>query len=194
MGEPLFYLDAAVALSIPAGVLGLYRKGLISRAAWYMYWTGALIGSTWELGFYIGGPERSANPIYVRKSDVPFSGVIPNLLHTLWDGGLFLIGVGLVRLLLRPPHLERFRLRELAVMLAWGQAQELAVELIGSSGGLWEYQPRWWNPVLFKFRGHNITLAPQLVWLAAPVAFYLSALAINARLPGEDRAGETGPV
>ena len=130
--------------------------------------------------------------IYVMHTEFPLHPVILNLLHTLWDGGLFMAGVGLVNLFCKPPRIHRFRWRELAAMLAWGLGQELAVELIGTGGALWEYQPKWWNPVLFKFRGSNITLAPQLVWLAAPVAFYLGALKINSRCvaePGEPNIG-----
>jgi len=187
-GERLYLLDTAAALAIPAAVFVLYRKRLVSRASWYMYWAGVLTGSSWETGFYFVGPERSPDPFFVRNAEFPLPNVLLHLLHTLWDGGLFLAGVGLVRLLCKRPALERFRVRELAVMAAWGQAQELAVELAGSGGGLWEYRPRWWNPVLFSFRGHNITLAPQAVWLAASFVFYLFALGINRRLPEVDRA------
>ena len=190
MGELLFYLDIAAALSIPAATYGLYRKGLVSRAVWRMFWAGVIIGSTWEVGFYFIGPEHSSDPIYVMHSEFPGPTILLHLLHTLWDGGIFLVGAWLVKRLCRQPRFERFRWQELAVMLAWGQAQELAVELVGSSGGMWEYQPRWWNPVMFRFRGRNITLVPQLVWLAAPVAFYLAALRVNARFAGS--AGSAG--
>jgi hypothetical protein len=66
-------------------------------------------------------------------------------------------------------------------MVLWGQLSELAVELVGSNGALWEYQGTWYNPVLFRVNDYNITLLPQLVWLAAPVVFYFAALWINAR-------------
>ena len=181
-------------MCIPAVTWILYRRRLVSRAAWRMLWAGALTGSSWELGFYFMGPRHSDDPIYVINGELPWPTVALHLLHCLWDGGIFLAGYGLVRLFCRPPYLERFRWRELAVMLAWGQAQELAVELVGSGGGMWEYRPKRWNPVLFRFRGHSITLVPQLVWLAAPVAFYVTTLSINRRLRDEPAPWRRGQL
>ncbi len=50
---------------------------------------------------------------------------------------------------------------------------------VASNG--WEYQVFPWNPLLFKFLGHNITLLPQLIWLAAPIAFYFIALKLKPK-------------
>ena len=78
--------------------------------------------------------------------------------------------------------LQRFRWAELGVFALWGQASELLVEITSVTGGLWAYvgtHP--WNPVLFQWRGHPITLLPQLIWLAAPVAYYLLAVRLVRR-------------
>ena len=49
---------------------------------------------------------------------------------------------------------------------------ELIVELISTTSSGWEYNVYCWNPLLFVFNGHNITLMPQLIWLAATVVYY----------------------
>ena len=56
------------------------------------------------------------------------------------------------------------------------------MELLSTGSGGWEYNPSWWNPSLFLFNGRHITLVPQLIWLAAPVLFYLAALKIKKKL------------
>ncbi len=121
------------------------------------------------------------------RSPNPFPLIFLSLLHTLWDGALFLVGVGLVYLICKPPHLTKFRWSELSVLLIWGVSSELAVELTATYSSLWEYQRKWWNPVLFKFNNQNITLIPQLVWLVAPIIFYLMALPLNRRYGAQRR-------
>ncbi|MBW1984781.1 MAG: hypothetical protein JRI53_08675 [Deltaproteobacteria bacterium] len=146
----------------------------------YMFWAGVMIGLTWELGFYFTGPEFSNDPVFTHLSPWPLHPILQPLLHTLWDGGLFMIGVSLVYRFCKPPHFIRFRWQELGIMLLWGQIQELAVELIATSGNLWTYEPKWWNPVLFKFGNGVITLIPQAVWFAAPIVFYLASIIITS--------------
>jgi hypothetical protein len=182
MGYQFFALDIMIALSIPLFVFYHYRRGRFSRAIWYMYWVGVAIGMIWEIGFYLVGPEFSDNPAYLMLTELPFPLIILPLIHTLWDGGLFLVGVWLIYLLLKPPHLTRFRWSELGVMVLWGQSSELAVELIAVGTKSWVYTKQWWNPVLFKFTGLSITLVPQLVWLVAPIVFYVLVIQINKEL------------
>ena len=74
-----------------------------------------------------------------------------------------------------------FRLSELGVMVIWGIIQETAVELISIGGGMWEYVERWYNPSLFKVGDSDFTLLPVLIWVVAPVVFYLIALRINKK-------------
>ena len=179
---------------IAAAVLGFFAymhfSQRFSPAVWYMFWVGVLIGATWEIGFYFLGPEFSSTPIYVFSTDPPFPSIILHVAHCFWDGGLFMVGAFLVYKLLAPPHLVRFRWSELGVMLGWGVAQEIAVELFSIGGGMWLYQSRWYNPSLFEIGDSPFTLLPILIWVAAPVVFYLLALPINRRKgkPGESAA------
>jgi len=66
-------------------------------------------------------------------------------------------------------------------MLIWGQLSELSVELISTFSNIWEYIEYWWNPVLFVYNGHNITLLSQLIWFVAPIVFYIIAINIKKR-------------
>ena len=51
----------------------------------------------------------------------------------------------------------------------------LRSEHFASATGAWSFTPRWSNPVLFPFGPGEISLAPQLIWLAAPRVFYAPA-------------------
>jgi hypothetical protein len=99
-----------------------------------------------------------------------------------------LLGAGQVKKVCRGPHFQEFRFLELAVLLVWGGLQELAVELISSGSSGWVYVPHWWNPSMFQFRGSDITLLPQLIWVVAPIAFYVIAI----RLKKSAHAGTNG--
>jgi hypothetical protein len=86
--------------------------------------------------------------------------------------------------------LERFRWQELTLLVIWGQASELAVEIVSVLNEGWVYSgARAWNPVLFEVAGHPITILPQLIWLAAPVAYYLCALRV-VRAPVSQQGDE----
>jgi hypothetical protein len=176
-----YWLDLLIALSIPVLFLFLYGTHRLSRFWFLMFWVGCAIGSLWEIPFYFIGPSFLSDPLYVLKTPTPYPLFLLHLVHCFWDGGLLMVGVWLVKRLCRPPHFDRFRFRELAVLLLWGGLQELAVELISSGSSGWAYVPHWWNPSMFRFRGSDITLLPQLIWVAAPMAFYLLALRLGRR-------------
>lgn len=181
MSKAFYIIDVVISLSILGFFAYMHYSRRFSPAFWYMFWVGTLIGATWEIGFYFLGPYFSSAPIYVYNTAPPYPSIILHILHCFWDGGLFMVGVGLVYLILRPPHLVRFRWQELGVMVLWGVLQETAVELISIAGGMWEYVPRSYNPSLFKIGDSDFTLLPVLIWVAAPVVFYLLALPINRR-------------
>ena len=181
MGRAFFVVDIVIAVAVLGFFAYMHFSRRFSPAVWYMFWVGVLIGATWEIGFYFLGPEFSSTPIYVFSTDPPFPSIILHVAHCFWDGGLFMVGVFLVYKLLAPPHLVRFRWSELGVMLAWGVVQEIAVELLSIGGGMWLYQSRWYNPSLFEIGDSPFTLLPILIWVAAPVVFYLLALPINRR-------------
>jgi hypothetical protein len=178
--EYFYYLDFAIGAAVPLTVIVLYASKIISPFTWKMFWIGTAIGLMWEMplstldGLGIVDIFRFATP-------PPAHFIVIIISHTFWDGGLFLAGLIVVKLLRPEPLFGTFRAGELAVLMAWGQIQELSVELMSTGSGGWEYIPAWWNPSLFLFNGRHITLTPQVIWLAAPVVFYFAALAVKKR-------------
>jgi len=156
---------------------------------WPLYWIGVAIGLTWELGFHFTGPLYSDTPTYVQAAEYPVHPLLQPFMHALWDGGLFVIGLALVRWLCPEPHFLRFSWRELLVLVSWGQLQELCVELAATAAGGWSFTPSWWNPILFEFGEGAITLAPQLIWFVAPIVFYFGALLVHSRVRPDAPAG-----
>lgn len=130
---------------------------------------------------FVLSAEDTGVPVLEWVRPPPVHYLVLMVSHTLWDGGLFLIGVWLVQRLCRAPAFQKFSWREQAVLLIYGQVSELLVELSSTMNDGWVFiTGYWWNPTIFWFNGHPITLMPQLVWLAAPVVFYLAALTLNA--------------
>lgn len=176
MSQLLHWGDVLVAVSILLFFTAGYATGKISRNIFYLFWAGVLLGAVWEFGFFLVGPEFSATPAFVRTSPWPLPAFLQPLLHTFWDGAIFMTGILIVRKLLPGPHFHRFSIAELSVFLVWGQVQEFAVEMLAIQADLWTYTPLWWNPVLFQWNGGHVTLMPQLIWFVAPVIFYLLAI------------------
>lgn len=181
-----FYLiDFALGIASLAVVSALYARGRIGRHMWLLFWIGCGLGFTWEFLCNLN-IAHGASPVarFIRPLSFHYMFIV--VIHSLWDGALFTFGAWLVKKTCAPPHFSRFRAAELAVLIAWGQAQELTVELISTTGAAWEWLPYSWNPSLFMFNGYHITLLPQLIWLAASVAFYFFALLLKSRLAGDD--------
>ena len=168
-------LDVTLALGALAWFVVSHLRSTITRTTWRQYWAGFLLGMTWELTFYLVGPQFSADPPYHLAVPFPLHPAAQPILHSFWDAALFVIGAALVRALCRAPHFLRLRLSELFVLLLWGQLQELCVELLASGTGTWTFVPRPWNPALFAWGAGHVTLVPQLIWLVAPVVFYFVA-------------------
>lgn len=182
-----FALDVAVAIALPFSLFALHKRRSLPRCVWPLYWLGVAIGLSWELGYHFTGPLYSDTPSYLQATPYPFHPLAQPFMHALWDGGLFVAGLAPLWWLCAPPRLQGFSWRELAILVTWGQLQELCVELVAQATGAWSFTPSWWNPVLFEFGEGAITLAPQLIWLVAPCVFYAGALALNRRL-GPDPA------
>lgn len=178
-----YWVDIIIALSIPVIFLILYKMHKIGSFSWLMFWIGCAIGATWEIPFYFIGPTFSSDPLYVLKTPTPYPLFLLHFVHCFWDGGLFMIGVFLIKKLCREPQFTRFRIQELAIQLIWGGASELAVELMSTGSSGWAFVPHWWNPTLFQFRGSDITVVPQLIWVIAPIIFYLFALHVRKPIP-----------
>jgi hypothetical protein len=186
--EYFYWVDLLIALCIPVLFVFLYRTRRISRYSWLLFWAGCAVGALWEIPFYFIGPYFSPDPLYVLETPTPYPLFLLHFVHCFWDGGLFMVGVWLVKRLCRAPHFERFRFRELGVLLVWGQLQELAVELASTGSSGWAYVPHWWNPSMFQVRGADITLLPQLIWVAAPIVFYVLAIRLRRSVYAEKPA------
>lgn len=171
-----YWIDFTIGGLTPIVVFILYKTGRVDKYIWFLFWLGFALGLTWEIPISVLSEfsETHAVTRFVRPLPTSFMMII--IMHSFWDGGLFLIGVWLVHRFCGAPVFERFKPSELIVLLVWGQASELWVELTSTFGEAWAFIPRSWNPSLFKFNGHDITLMPQLIWLAAPIAFYFIAV------------------
>ena len=175
--DAYYWMDLGVGYSAPVIVYLLLRMKRIDQVVWRLFWVGCLIGLTWEIPMFVLSAEDTGLPVLVWVRPPPVHYLVLMVSHTLWDGGLFLVGMWLVHRLCRAPAFQVFRWKELAVLLLYGQLSELMVELSSTLNDSWAFIPGyWWNPTLFWFNEHPITLMPQLVWLVAPVLFYLAAL------------------
>jgi len=179
--EPFFYqLDLLVGFGAPILVFILYRTKKISQFSWYIFWIGALIGLTWEIPMFIGSYEN----IFVTIEQIrpyPTHYLVFMISHTLWDGGLFLIGYWLVKLMCKEPNFESFNIKELSILIVFGQIQEILVEFGATSNNTWVFIVYWWNPALFYINGYPITLYPQICWLYGILIFYLVILKLKTK-------------
>ncbi len=181
-----WWLDLAIAAGVTLWVVGFCRGSARGRWIQKLFWLGVAIGTTWEIPLFLSS-TFARDPVLVMLSEPPIPPLGLIVAHSLWDGGLFLAGVVLIGLTCPRPILTRFSWRELGVLLLWGQLSELAVEFGGVTNEAWSYVAGFpFNPTLFQVAGHPITLMPQLIWFAAPIAFYLAALRIR---PPRDEPG-----
>lgn len=185
-----FTMDLLVGFSLPAYVhLRNRARGDAARVI-QLFWLGVAIGLTWEIPIFLSA-ILATDPIIGFLREPPLHPIVFMVAHAFWDGGLFLLGLALVRALCAHPVLAGFRWSELAVFILWGQVSALAVEVISVLNQGWFYHGgRPWNPVLFHVAGHPITLVPQLIWLAAPVVYYLAALRLTGRPLGVSDNGD----
>lgn len=170
----LAWADMAVGFGIPLLTAVLYYSGRIKAVhCWLMVW-GFVVGSTWEFAFYFLGDS-----IHTMKIDWPLPRITLHLSHTFWDAGLFIVGFWLCQAILgRADCCTRFRWIELSIMLLWGGAQEFVVELMGN-GVIWEYRVYSWNPEWLRIGDQGYTVLPQLIWVIAPIVYYLGVIRIN---------------
>ena len=178
--ESFYWLDLAIGFSVPITLYALFRADRVTQYIWRLFWVGVCLGLTWEVPIFVLSVEKTSVPIITFVRELPVHYVIFLISHSLWDGGLFLIGVFLIHQLCDSPVLTGFRTQELMVLLIWGQVSALAVEIGSILNSGWVYITAYpWNPVLFELNGHGITLLPQLIWLAAPIVFYFISIEIR---------------
>ncbi len=177
-GSLFFLVDYLLAALILVIVLAIFLLKKINKYVVYLFLVGFLIGLLWEIPMGLA-----------RELELPlatFSGGKPllpfpfhSIVHSIWDGGIFLIGVFLIWLYSREQFFNEFRIGELLILEIWGQLQSLIIELSSIIGGGWQYIPYWWNPSLFMVGGHHFTLLPQLIWIFASILFYILAIKIK---------------
>ena len=91
-----------------------------------------------------------------------------------------MVGVLLCNKFVESARFLKFSWNELGIMLSWGIFQELLVEYL-FNGRVWVYEPLPWNPVIIppllgSATTVGFTLIPQLVWVVAPIVFYLACI------------------
>ncbi|MHA1659135.1 MAG: hypothetical protein ACTSUT_08455 [Promethearchaeota archaeon] len=196
VGYIMFYIFAwsmGVIFAIIATIL--YKMERINKFMWHMFWIGFGLGCIWEFGLSIANELYIFTdypwPASVFNTPRPVEGVLAifviGITHSLWDGALFWLCVLFVNLICKEPYFEKFNWKELFVLLIIGQIQEFFVELTSNLNNAWELYlgpdgtGTWYNIPLFYIGGKAITLLPQLIWVAAPIAFYFIVLKLKPR-------------
>ena len=169
-----------VATALVIGFYFAYKNNRISSEYYTLFWIGCLIGSTWEFTFLFLGPEFLHS---VKEWPYGLGGWPRKLSHSIWDGGLFMVGIYFCERFLADPLFRSFNKKELGIMLSWGIFQELLVEYL-FNGRVWIYEPLPWNPIIIPvlpgsaLLSPGYTLIPQAVWIIAPILFYFTCLRI----------------
>ena len=180
--DMFYFLDLLVGFTAPILAYILYRTEKIDKFSWYVFWIGAVVGLTWEIPMFVGSYETNFFIPLETIRPYPFHYIVFLISHTLWDGILFLIGYRLVLLLSESPRFKEFNLKELIILIIYGQIQEIIVEVGSISNSAWTFIVYWWNPALFYVNEYPITLYPQLAWLFGSILFYFILLKLRPKL------------
>ena len=179
--DNFYWIDFTIGGLTPIVVYLLYRSKLLNKLVWRLFWVGFILGLCFEIPLSVTNAFSKTMPFayFIRPLPVPFSVLI--VMHSFWDAGILLIGVLLVYLVSGADYFGKFKWRDLLVLLVWGQVSELAVELTSTYNRGWAYIPYWWNPLMFKFNGLDITLLLQIIWFVVPILFYAIALRMKKK-------------
>ncbi len=177
-----YYFDLLIGFTAPIIVYILYRTDKIDRLSWCVFWLGAAVGLTWEIPMFIGSYETTFFITLETIRPYPYHYLFFMICHTLWDGMLFLIGYRLVLLLSKSPRFDKFNIKELLILIIYGQIQEFIVEIGAVSNSAWTFFVYWWNPALFYVNEYPITLYPQLSWLFGTILFYYLLLKLKSKI------------
>ena len=175
-----YWLDMAIAIGFVVIAIISYKYQLINKLTFILFWIGVAIGLTFEIPIFLI-TEIGLYPMLQYLITPPYPFYITIILHSFWDGGLFLIGIMLIYRFCEAPHFEKFNIKELLLLMIWGQAQAIGIEMLGSFGGAWEYIPYPWNPPILILFGHYFTIFIQIVWLIVPIIFYFIALKLKQK-------------
>lgn len=176
------------AIAILGGLVFALWSGRLPRYYWRLFFIGVAVGLCWEFLFTYSGmgypilAGGAANPAGQDLSDLPNYIIVPILFLTaIWDGGLFVVGLVIARLILGAGIELKFSWAALIIMQLWGQTQSFVIETYAINNGMWAYAATPLNPKLFDWGEAQITLVPQLVWFAGYFVFYWAALKIIQR-------------
>ncbi|MCI4671318.1 MAG: hypothetical protein MRZ79_24470 [Bacteroidia bacterium] len=175
----ILYADPLIALSILLGLSWGYFSGKLSKRLYQLFWIGVWLGLSWELPLFLIGPEFSSVPPYRLLAPFPIHPQLQWICHSFWDGGLFMLGLYIIRISYGGSDFQEFKWKELVTMISWGVSSAVFLEMLGSMG-IWEYIPSWWNPEMFKFRGKSITALAPITWFVASCIFYLITLGLHS--------------
>ena len=181
-GLDYFFLigDFTVAITLLIGFVFASKNNRISSEYYTLFWIGCLIGATWEFTFLLLGDEFLHS---VKVWPYGLSGWPRKLSHSIWDGGIFMVGVYFCEKYLKDPLFKSFNKNELFIMLSWGICQELLVEYL-FNGRVWIYEPLPWNPIIIPplpgsaLLSPGYTFVPQAIWVVSPIIFYSICLII----------------
>eukprot|EP00948_MAST-09A_sp_MAST-9A-sp1_P004294 g4294.t1 len=147
------------------------------RLKCFLFILGFCLGLIWEIGFDVLGETFCSILFDEMRSIDPFRAIV----HSLWDGALFLVGVEWALEILKEDSVANLFLEWrwdcFAIFFFWGNLQEIVVDLAGC-GWIWRFHSQWYNPVMFKLdlTGEVYCALPQITWCIAPLAFQLLAL------------------
>ncbi len=177
-----YWADLAVGFGVPLLLLALVHRGVVDRLALWQFALGALVGLTWEVPIFVGSfaTVDYATIAYARQPPVHWTVMMVS--HTLWDGSLFLLGCWLVQLVFGRLAMREVHPGQLLLFIIYGQVQALAVELSSTGNDAWYFVDILWNPPMFQFNGHNITVMQQLFWLWGSLCYYYCWLWLRRRL------------
>lgn len=171
--EDIYYwADLAVGFGVPVLLWLLFRLGLVDRLALWQFTLGVLVGLTWEVPIFCGSFATTHYATIAFARAPPVHWTVLMVSHTLWDGSLFLLGCWLVQLFFGRHAFKKLHLGQLMLFVIYGQAQALAVELSSTGNSAWFFVDLWWNPPLFQFNGHDITVLPHLFWIWGSLCYY----------------------
>lgn len=148
---------------------------------WRAFLLGCALGLLWEVPVFTLSVHSPWPMIHwVRPLPAPYPVFL--VAHTFWDGLLFVAAVWGAERLFGNGAFGRFRVAELAWLVAWGQFTSVLVEVSSVLHDGWIYVAGYaWNPTLATLAGRPLTLWPQVPWLVAPVVFYAFALRTRGR-------------
>ncbi|HBS04764.1 MAG TPA: hypothetical protein DEA96_07365, partial [Leptospiraceae bacterium] len=147
------------------------RRDFPSQEVRVVFWLGTGLGALWEFPFNAWA-AFDTDAIVIYLTEPPLSWPLCALLHSFWDGALFVAGWALVTLIHGRYAFRAFFSAPMVTLLVWSQLQEILVEALSLASGAWMWNVTSWNPALFEIGSLQFTILPQIIWLVAPIIFF----------------------